>query len=277
MKLALFDNYRVGIVDGDQLADVTDAIEGHDPAWPYPFVPRMIASFDRVRPKIEAMLPRARRVPISQVKLRPPVPTPLNIVAAASNYKAHSAEMKQFIGAGRFGTEMSGTRGDSFASALPSVANRPEGMRGDVFLKSATSIIGPGDTILLPDTVPGNEIHHEGEFACVIGREAYRVARKDAIDYVFGYLGLMDITVRGGGDRSRRKSYKGFAPIGPWIALKDEITDPTDVKVRLWVNDDLRQDAHTGDLIESLAEVIEFASHTHPLMPGDLVTTGSPA
>ena len=103
------------------------------------------------------------------------------------------------------------------------------------------------------------------------------MSRQQALDYVLGYTGLMDITVRGDGDRSRRKSYKTFTPIGPWITTKDEIPDPQNVAVKLWVNDDLRQDAHTSDQIESLVEVIEYASHCYPLMPGDIVTTGSPA
>lgn len=280
MKLALFDDYRLGVVEGDQVADVTEALERHDPTWPFEFVPRMIAGFDQVRPRIERALAGAPRKPVAQVRLRPPVPTPLNVAAAASNYRAHAAEMKTYIAEGRFGgapRPPQQQRQESLKSGLPDVPGRPSGERGEVFLKSATSIIGPGDTICLPDTVPGREVHHEGEFACVIGRECYRVSRPQALDYVFGYMGLMDITVRGDGDRSRRKSYKGFTPIGPWIAVKEEIPDPQDVKVRLWVNDELRQDAHTSDQIESLAEVIEYASHCYPLMPGDIVTTGSPA
>ncbi|MEA2638634.1 MAG: hypothetical protein QOF51_28 [Chloroflexota bacterium] len=285
MKLALFDNWRLGVVEGDQIADVTDAIEDHSTDWPYSWVPRMIIDFDRIRPRIEQRLASARRVPVAQVKLRPPIPTPFNIAAAASNYKAHQAEMRDMTSSGRFGGQAGagpvgqpgGAADGSYESALPDVGGRPAGRRGEVFLKSPTSIIGPGDTIVLPDKVPGKEVHHEGEFACVIGKECYRVSRKDALDYVFGYLGLMDITVRGDGDRSRRKSYKGFTPIGPWIATKDEIPDPQNVKVNLYVNGQIRQDAHTSDQIEGLAEVIEYASHCYPLMPGDLVTTGSPA
>jgi len=282
MRLALFDDWRLGVVEGDLVADVTDAIEGHSTEWPYPWIPRMIANFDRIRPRIEERLASSRRLPLAEVKLRPPVPTPFNIAAAASNYKAHAAEMRTMMDAGRFGGTAAppvggGAPSESYESALPDVEGRPHGRRGEVFLKSPTSIIGPSDTILLPELVPGKEVHHEGEFACVIGRECYRVHRKDAIDYVFGYLGLMDITVRGEGDRSRRKSYKSFTPIGPWIATRDEIPDPQDVKVNLYVNGQIRQDAHTSDQIEGLAEVIEYASHCYPLMPGDIVTTGSPA
>jgi 2-keto-4-pentenoate hydratase/2-oxohepta-3-ene-1,7-dioic acid hydratase in catechol pathway len=277
MKLALFDDYRLGVVDGDQLADVTGALEEHDSEWPWVFVPRTIMHFDRVRARIEAALPNARRVPVSRAKLRPPVPAPSKIVAAASNYRAHNAEMAKYFAEGRFGppqqqASTSGLR----SSGLSDVPGRPPGERGEVFLKSPSSIIGPGDTILMPDTTPGKEVHHEPELAAVIGRECKRVSPSQALDYVFGYLGLLDITVRGEGDRSRRKSYRGFTPVGPWIVLREEVPDPQNLDIKLWVNDELRQDANTGDMIETLAEVIEYASYCYTLMPGDIVTTGSP-
>src|SRR5437588_10787070 len=162
MKLALFDDYRLGVVEGDQLADVTDALEEHDTEWPYVFVPRMIMHFDRVRPRIEKALTGAKRVPISQVRLRPPVPAPSKVAAAASNYRAHNAEMTQYFSEGRFGT--TNKTGEQYqASKLSNVPGRPAGERGDVFLKSPSSIIGPNDTILLPDTTPGREVHHEPE------------------------------------------------------------------------------------------------------------------
>lgn len=274
MKLALFDDYRLGVVENDTIADVTDALEEHDTTWPWVFVPRMIMGFDRVRPRIEGALRTARRIPVSQVKLRPPVPAPSKIAAAASNYRAHVDEMQRYMAEGRFG-DPGGTR-QSLKAGLSDVPGRPPGERGEVFLKSPSSIVGPGDTIWLPDTTPGREVHHEPELAAVIGRECYRVSPSQALDYVFGYLALMDITVRGDGDRSRRKSYRGFTPIGPWIVLKEEVPDPQDLHIRLWVNDELRQDANTSGMIESLAEVIEYASYCYTLMPGDIVTTGSP-
>lgn len=275
MRLAFFDDYRLGVVERDQLADVTDALEERDPEWPFAFVPQMIMGFDRVRPRIETLLPRARRIPVSQVRLRPPVPAPSKIAAAASNYRAHVAEMRTYITEGRFGP-MSASGTQSLESGLSNVPGRTPGERGEVFLKSPSSIIGPGDTIFLPDTVPGREVHHEPELAAVMARECYRVSPREALDYVFGYMALLDITVRGEGDRSRRKSYRGFTPIGPWITLKEEVPDPQNLRIQLWVNDQLRQDASTGDMIETLAEVIEYASYCYTLMPGDIVTTGSP-
>jgi 2-keto-4-pentenoate hydratase/2-oxohepta-3-ene-1,7-dioic acid hydratase in catechol pathway len=276
MKLALFDGYRLGVVEGDQLADGTDALEEHDSEWPWVFVPRMIMHFDRIRPRIEAALAGARRVPLSSVKLRPPVPAPSKIAAAAANYRAHNAEMTKYFAEGRFGAPQQQASTGGVDSALPAVPGRPAGQRGEVFLKAPSSIIGPSETIFIPDTTPGKEVHHEPELAAVIGRECKRVSAAEALDYVFGYMGLLDITVRGDGDRSRRKSYRGFTPIGPWIVLKEEVPDPQNLDIKLWVNDDLRQDANTSDMIETLAEVIEYASYCYTLMPGDIVTTGSP-
>jgi len=281
VKICLFDDYRLGVVEGDQVADVTQVLAQHDPEWPFAFVPRLIRDFPALRAQITAALASAPRKPLSQVRLRPPVPNPSNIAAAASNYKDHQAEMNQYMAEGRFAGGQPGAGGTGYGSnlksGLPDVPGRPAGSRGEVFLKSPSSIIGPNETIPLPDTTPGKEVHHEGEFAAVIGKECYRVSRKDALDYVFGYMGLMDITVRGDGDRSRRKSYRGFTPVGPWITTKDEIPDPQNVAVKLYVNGDIRQDAHTSNQIESLAEVIEYTSHCYPLRPGDIVTTGSPA
>jgi 2-keto-4-pentenoate hydratase/2-oxohepta-3-ene-1,7-dioic acid hydratase in catechol pathway len=274
MRLALFDDYRLGVVDGDQLADVTDALTDHDTEWPWVFVPRMIMHFDQVRPRIEQSLPRARRIPLSQVRLRPPVPAPSKIAAAASNYRAHVAEMDKYFAEGRFGTNLGAPQ--SLKTGLSDVPGRPAGERGEVFLKSPSSITEVGGTILLPDTVPGKEVHHEPELAAIIGRQCHRVSPSEALDYVFGYTALLDITVRGDGDRSRRKSYDTFTPIGPWIVLKEEIDDPQDLGIKLWVNDELRQDARTSDMIETLAEIIEYASYCYTLMPGDIVTTGSP-
>jgi 2-keto-4-pentenoate hydratase/2-oxohepta-3-ene-1,7-dioic acid hydratase in catechol pathway len=281
VRIALFNDYRLGIVEGDQIADVTSVLAAHDPTWPFAFVPRMIMGWDTLGPRIASQVPHAPRLPLTQVTLRPPIPNPSNVAAAASNYRAHAAEMSQYMAEGRFGqaapsTAPRPTEG-GLKSGLPDVPGRPPGERGEVFLKSSSSVVGPGETIYLPDTTPGKEVHHEGEFAAVIGKEAYRVSRREALDHVFGYMGLMDITVRGDGDRSRRKSYRGFTPIGPWIVTRDEIPDPQNVNVVLTVNGQPRQDANTEDQIETLAEVIEYASYCYPLRPGDIVTTGSPA
>src|SRR5205814_9165711 len=142
----------------------------------------MIMSWDTLRPLITAQLTNAQRLPLAQVTLRPPIPNPSNIAAAASNYRAHAAEMNQYMSEGRFGqaapsTTPRPTEG-GLKSGLPDVPGRPPGERGEVFLKSPSSIVGPGETIYLPDTTPGKEVHHEGEFAAEIGKEPYRVSRR---------------------------------------------------------------------------------------------------
>ena len=137
MKLALFDDYRLGVVDGDQIADVTDVLEEHDAEWPWVFVPRTIMHFDRIRPRIEAALPHARRTPLAQVRLRPPIPAPSKIAAAASNYRAHNAEMAKYFAEGRFGAPQQQASTGGMTTALPDVPGRPPGERGEVFLKSA--------------------------------------------------------------------------------------------------------------------------------------------
>ena len=112
--------------------------------------------------------------------------------------------------------------------------------------------------------------------AAVIQKECYRVSRKDALGYVFGYMGLMDITVRGDGDRSRRKSYKSFTPIGPWITTADEIPDPQNVAVKLSVNGQLRQDSNTKNMVFGVAYLVSYLSQYLTLEPGDVISTGTP-
>src|SRR5262249_9138262 len=136
------------------------------------------------------------------------------------------------------------------------------------------SIADPGATIELPrDAGP---VHHEGELACIVGATARHVAREHALDYVLGYTGLIDFTVRGAGDRSRRKSYDGFTPIGPFLVTADELLDPSAVSIRLDVNGETRQLASAADMLVGVAEIVAYASSVMTLCPGDVIATGSP-
>ena len=119
-------------------------------------------------------------------------------------------------------------------------------------------------------------VDHEAEIAFVIGKEAKDVKAEDAADYIFGYLALMDITVRGKEDRPWRKSFDTFTPIGPWIVTGDEVENPNQLQMNLWVNDEIRQSANTSDLIYDCYKFLEAASSVMTLMPGDIVTTGTP-
>lgn len=121
------------------------------------------------------------------------------------------------------------------------------------------------------------EMNQEGELALVIGRTARQVSEQDALSYVFGYTGLLDITMRGGEDRSVRKSFDTFTPMGPVLVTADEFGDPGQVELRCWVSGQLRQEASTRDLIWGVARLVSYASSVTTLHPGDVITTGTPA
>jgi 2-keto-4-pentenoate hydratase/2-oxohepta-3-ene-1,7-dioic acid hydratase in catechol pathway len=174
-------------------------------------------------------------------------------VAAAANYHDHAAEM----------------------AARPG-SSPNEGLQGEFFLKAPASVVGHCGTVTLPN-VPGRDIHHEAELGVIIGRRMYQVPVAEALDSVFGYTCLMDLTVRGRGDRSRRKSYTGFTPLGPWIVTADEVPDPQNLAIRLWCNGELRQDANTRDMVYSVADMLAYASTVMPLYPGDVLASGTPS
>ena len=190
---------------------------------------------------------RETRIPLRDVRLRVPVADPSKIIAAPVNYRDHQAEMSTDAQVGALG----------------------------FFLKAPSSLLDPGGTIQLP--YHDRRFDQEGELALVIGRTARQVGEQDALSYVFGYTGLLDITMRGGEDRSTRKSFDTFTPMGPVLSTADEFGDPDDVELRCWVSGNLRQKASTRDLIWSVARLVSYASSVTTLYPGDVITTGTPA
>jgi len=177
----------------------------------------------------------------------PAIPDPSKVVAAPVNYRDHQAEMSQ----------------DAHIDAL------------GVFLKAPSSVLAHGGVVRLP--YDDRRFDQEGEFAAVIGRTASHVSAADALDHVFGYTSLLDMTMRGGEDRSTRKSFDTFTPVGPTIVTRDEVEDIDALELSLWVNGTLRQRADLADLIWGLPELISYASSVMTLLPGDVVTTGTPA
>jgi len=253
MKLAIFDDNRLGLLRGEQIIDVTAAL----PHWDNGYAPnwwlRLCYDFEKIRPRIEEEATRGQGVALSTVKLCAPALWPQKIVAAASNYAAHVDEMA--------------ARGPYEAWMLSF----------SVFLKSPGSMIGPGDTIILPD-VGEAEIHHESELAFVIGKGGKNIPEERALEHVLGYTSLLDITVRGQGDRSMRKSYDGFTPLGPWLVTADEVGDPHNLRIQLWLNRDPhpRQDINTGDMQVKIPAMIAYISRIMTLHPGDIISTGAP-
>ncbi|GII90744.1 fumarylacetoacetate hydrolase family protein [Sinosporangium siamense] len=260
MRIALFDHYRIGVVDGASIRDVTDVVDSRWHGTPY-VINELIEHFDELRAPLRVALASAEERPLAGVALLPPIPRPGQVLAAPANYHAHVAEM-------------------SDSKYLP--ANRQtlhSARRAGFFIKSSGSICGPADAVELPP-MPDRAFHHEVELGVVIGKSARGVPADRAADHIFGYLILLDLTLRTEGEhqeeRTMRKSFETFTPIGPFIVTADEVADPGDLGLRLWVNGELRQQANTRDLIVGVGELIEQASGVVTLRPGDIYATGTP-
>ena len=186
------------------------------------------------------------KTPIHALTLLAPV-APSKIVAVALNYRAHAAEQ---------------------GKALPAEPL--------FFLKPSTAVIGPGDPIRLPPGV--GRVDHEAEMGIVIGRRATAVTAESAAEYVFGVTCVNDVTARAlqkqVGHYTRPKGFDTFAPVGPAIATG---LDWSNLRVRGTVNGVVRQDSTTADLIFTVPQLIAFISAVMTLLPGDIISTGTPA
>lgn len=246
MKLARFNGGKIGVVIGDMVHDVTAAAGVDAQEWPPVGPVRLIADFARKRPLIEQALAGAERYKLSGVKLETPVPWPNKLIAIPVNYHAHALEMSS-----------------------PAISRN-----GGFFVLASSSLSGSSEPIVLP-YLPGRQIHHEAELAIIIGKRCRNVSSEDALDQVFGYACLLDITVRGKQERAIRKSYDTFTPVGPYIVTADEVGEPDDLQVRLWVNDQIRQDANTRDMILNVRETVAMCSAVMTLEPGDIIASGT--
>src|SRR5256885_1409688 len=147
----------------------------------------------------------------------------------------------------------------------------------NAFRKSPNAVIGPGDTMVLPD-VPATIFEGEAEVALVIGKRASNVKSAEAMEYVFGYLNFIDGSARGlppaGNTFYQMKSRDTFCPIGPFIVTADEIKDVNKLQIKLWVNGELKQNFNTDDMAHKIPRCIEWVSSIHALEPGDVLATG---
>jgi 2-keto-4-pentenoate hydratase/2-oxohepta-3-ene-1,7-dioic acid hydratase in catechol pathway len=254
MKLYVYDDYRLGAAAADRtLADLTDLAGEH--TAPKERMNALIAAWPEVRDEAARRAAAGGGTPLAGARVRAPQPQPRDLFAAPVNYHKHQKEM-------------GGDQGVYKDRKILTVEVR----KG--FLKAATSIVGPDGAIELP--WPDRRFDHEAELGVVIGREAKGVSEEDALDYVFGYTPLMDITLRGDEDRSFRKSMDTFTPIGPHIVTADEIEDPENLDFWLTVNGELRQKSNTSFLIYGIAKLIATYSEVMTLQPGDIIATGTP-
>ena len=246
MKICYFNDFRLGVVAGDTVVDVTALVADIPHTGPHDLINGLIARWDAYRGRLEAAAARGGGMPLSVVRLRPPLPRPGNIVCMAVNYMED------------------GTR------AAPAPLN--------AFHKAPGAIIGDGDTMVLPD-VPATIFEGEAELAVVIGRTATRVPADEAMGHVFGYVNFIDGSARGlppaGNVFFQMKSRDSFAPIGPFLVTADEVADPHRLPVRLWVNGEVKQDFSTDDMAHRIPRCIEWVSAIHSLQPGDVLATGT--
>jgi 2-keto-4-pentenoate hydratase/2-oxohepta-3-ene-1,7-dioic acid hydratase in catechol pathway len=254
VKFVLFkrlpgDELRPGLLSPRGVVDISAAV-------PRSYTPQLtmqgiIAGFEDLRPGLEKLADAAEALPLDQLRLGPPLPRPGKILACIANYWEH-------------------------AQREP----RPLNM----FMKNPDAVIGPDDTIVLPEfTVPWMFMH-EAELALVIKGPAKMVKAKDWKRAVFGYTTMIDVSAREQGRRTwpaapltswLGKSFDTFAPIGPCIATAEEIADPNDLIVRFWNDGQLRHNYNTDDMEHRVPELIEFATTVMTMNSGDLIACGT--
>jgi 2-keto-4-pentenoate hydratase/2-oxohepta-3-ene-1,7-dioic acid hydratase in catechol pathway len=249
MKLCLFQkgsDILPGVITGRGVVDVADAVSLK--ATPQLTMTGIIDDFERLRPALERRAKEGPAIPLEDVRLRPPLPRPGKILACIANYWEHGA-------------------------LAPRALN--------MFLKNPDAVIGPGDTIVLPEFSEPWIFMHEAELALVIKGPAKMVKPENWKSAVFGYTGMIDVSARGEGRRTWKtgswlgKSFDTFAPLGPCIATLDEIANPNDVHVRFWVDGQLRHNYNTDDMEHLVPELIEFASTIMTLNSGDVIACGT--
>ena len=265
MKLALFNGFRLGVVLDEPtgeptVVDVSDAVGAHDrdpltAGW----WRALCRDWQTLRPAVSDAVATRPRYPLREGRLDSAALAPSKIIAAASNYADHVAEMHAVQ--------------ERTLGAVQSWM-----MEFDIFLKSPSSLTGPAGPVRLPaDMVAADtEIHHESELVVVIGSGGRNIPVERAREAVLGVTAGLDITVRSPADRSRRKSYDTFSPLGPVVRVLDDEFDATDLDITLTVDGQVRQQVNTRDLITPIERIVAYASTVMTLNPGDLIFTGAP-
>jgi 2-keto-4-pentenoate hydratase/2-oxohepta-3-ene-1,7-dioic acid hydratase in catechol pathway len=268
INLAVDGETRVGVLDGDDVVDVL-AVHAAQPFLGAAEIAALgstvavIRQWEQLRPLLQGAVQRSRtgsgRMPAATAPLLAPL-IPTTILCSGSNYLSHNQEK---------------------ANADTS------GKEPEFFVKTGDCVVGPGQAIVL-DPVLTKKLDGEVELAVVIGKPGRHIAVQDALDHVFGYTIVNDVTAR---DRQvrrrpdgsywyelgRGKLFDTSAPLGPCITTRDEIPDPQALMVRSWVNGELRQISSTSQMIWSVAELIHFFSVNMTLRPGMVIITGTPS
>jgi 2-keto-4-pentenoate hydratase/2-oxohepta-3-ene-1,7-dioic acid hydratase in catechol pathway len=246
MKLLFFDDFKLGVLSGDSVVDVSKLVGDVPHTGPHNLISGLIERFGDYRAALEKAAASSGGVALQSVRIRPPLPRPVNIDCMAVNYMED------------------GTRKE------PAPIN--------AFHKSPGSVIGDGDTMVLPD-VPAAIFEGEAEVALIIGRRADNVPASRAMEYVFGYVNFIDGSARGlppaGNTFYQMKSRATFGPMGTYLVTADEIKNPNNLQVRLWNNGVLMQNYNTSDMAHKIPRCIEWVTSIHPLEAGDVLALGT--
>jgi 2-keto-4-pentenoate hydratase/2-oxohepta-3-ene-1,7-dioic acid hydratase in catechol pathway len=223
----------------------------------------LITKYDQLKAQLDSVAGSEKGAPVDAKLLKAPVENPSKIWAAAGNYKRGAEGLGDARGRGT------------------AAKTSPQELLENIFLKPPSSIAGPEDNILIPKNA--DSIFPELELCVVIGTKARNLSKAQAFAAIFGYTIMLDVTARGyglsknlSGTRNVRKGFETFAPIGPWITTKDEIPNPDNLAMKLWINGELKQSAKTDAMINDIATLVSFLSQVTTLHAGDLITTGNP-
>jgi 2-keto-4-pentenoate hydratase/2-oxohepta-3-ene-1,7-dioic acid hydratase in catechol pathway len=263
MKLASINPNELAVVQNDILVPVGETLAREGVLPTHFSMLDLIEKYESIKSYLVKAAEHGTAKKLDAKLLKPPVERPSKIWAAAGNYKRGSEGLGD-------------ARGRGSASRTS-----PEELLENIFLKPPSAIAGPEDNILIPKNA--DSIFPELELCVVIGKRSRHLSKDQAFDAIFGYTIMLDVTARGyglsknlSGTRNVRKGFETFAPIGPWITTKDEIPDPHNLWMKLWINGELKQSAKTDAMINDIATQVSFLSRVTTLYPGDLITTGNP-
>jgi 2-keto-4-pentenoate hydratase/2-oxohepta-3-ene-1,7-dioic acid hydratase in catechol pathway len=215
-----------------------------------------------LRPLIDELVddPGAPRIPRSETRLGPPVPAPRALIVIGGNFHSHVQEMSAM--------------NDGKPPLQPIITPKP-----------TSNLIGPNDPVIKPTATA--ELDYESEMAVVIGKAGRNIERSAAMEHIAGYMNIQDMTARDlmlpPGEppmhlqMGRAKGFDGSSPCGPWLLTADEVPDPQNLEVEMFVNDELRQKGNTSDMVVDVAGLVESVSAVFRLRPGDIFLTGTPA
>lgn len=242
MKLAFYNDYQLGLLQGEKIIDVSAAVADIQAHSAQELITMIITDWAAVAPKLAAAADSQAGMPLESVTFCPPLPRPGQLVCLAGNYIEPA---------------------------------QPERAPFNAFLKSNTAVVPTQSEVTLPD-VEASVFHFEPELAIVIGQRASHLTEANAMDCVFGYTQFIDGSARGlPGGFFLGKSWHTFAPLGPALITADEIADPNDLQIQLWVNDTLKHDFPTSSMMRHLPELLVEVTKVLTLEPGDVVATGT--